>query len=318
VTYGIGAGGIMGVALEATPGTYVAPTKFFPFLTESLEFKEANNYRRPIRQSAAQIGVIPGDFDIEGTITLEATEDACLYFTECARAVGVKTGTTPNWIYTYTPTSAAVPAKTMSVTVVRNGVVFGYTGVSVTKTTFTVNNNVLEMDCDVIGLAEASQSAPTATWPTSVPYGPGSWAVQIPTSTAVTDMDTFSFECDDAGASQYRLKNARGAAFVQYGERTLQMTASRDFLDSTDYTAFKAVTGQSTTISVAPVGSTFAAANNAISFTMNNAIKDVYQVNLSGQGDLVRASITYQSTLDSAGAEYSIVYKTQETITPHT
>jgi hypothetical protein len=302
----------MGIAFETTVGTYVAPTKFFPFLTESLELKESNNYRRPIRQSAGQIGVVPGDFDVEGTITMEATDDACLYFTECSRAVGVKSGTTPNWTYTYTPTSVAIAPRTMSITVVRDGIVFGYTGCMVTKQTFTVNNNVLEFDVDIIGLAEATQSAPTATWPTSVPYGPGSWVVSIPTGTPVFDMDTFSFSIDDAGAAQYRLRATRGASFINYGERTLQMTASRDFVDKTDYTAFQAVTAQALTIAVTN------GANNGISFQMFSAIKDVYQVALSGQGDLVRASITYNSVLDSSSNEYNIIYKTQETITPHT
>src|SRR6266567_7377783 len=123
MTYGIGAAGIIGVAFETVVGTYVAPTKYIPILNETLEYKEMNNYRRPIRQSAAQIGVVSGDFDIEGTITMESTEDTCLYFTECSRATGVKTGST-NFTYTYTPTSVAVAARTMSITVVRNGVVF--------------------------------------------------------------------------------------------------------------------------------------------------------------------------------------------------
>ncbi len=311
MTYGIGAAGIIGVAFETVVGTYVAPTKYIPILNETLEYKEMNNYRRPIRQSAAQIGVVSGDFDIEGTITMESTEDTCLYFTECSRATGVKTGST-NFTYTYTPTSVAVAARTMSITVVRNGVVFAYTGCTVTKQTFTVNNNILEYDVDVIGLTEATQSLPTATWPTTVPYGPGSWNVQIPNGTTVTDMDTFSLSIDDAAGANYRLKNARGAAFVSFGERTIQMTASRDFLDATDYNAFKAVTAQRLTIGVA------AGANNAITFDVFNGIKDVYQVPLSGQGDLIRASITYNSTLDGSGSEYDIIYKTQEVITPHT
>lgn len=310
--YGIGAGGIMGIGFETTVGTYAAPTKYVPFLGETLELKETNNYRRPIRQSAGQIGVVPGDFDVEGTITMEATEDTCLYFTECSRAVGVKSGTTPNFVYTYTPTSVAVAPRTVSITIVRNGVVFGYTGCMTTKQTFTVNNNVLEFEVDIIGLAEATQSAPTATWPTSVPYGPGSWVVSIPNGTPVFDMDTFSMSVDDAGAAQYRLKNTRGAQFVAYGERTVQMTASRDFMDKTDYALFQAVTGQVITIAVT------AGSNNGIQFDIKNAIKDVYQVPLSGQGDLVRASITYNSTLDNTGAEYDIIYKTQEVITPHT
>jgi hypothetical protein len=313
VAYGIGASGIVGVAFETVAGTYTAPTKFVPILGETLEFKESNNFRRPIRQSAAQIGVVAGDFDVEGTITMEATEDTCLYFTECARMVGIKSGTTPNFVYTYTPTSVAVPPKTMSITVVRNGVVFGYVGCGVTKQTFTVNNNLLEFSADIIGLNEATQSAPGAvTWPTTVPYGPGAWNIQIPNPTQVFDLDTFSFEADDAGQANYRLKSSRGAQFVSYGERSLQMTASRDFMDKTDYTAFQAVAAQKLTV-LASNG-----ANNSIQFDMFAGIKDVYQVPLSGQGDLVRASITYQSVLDNTGAEYDIIYKTQEVITPHT
>jgi hypothetical protein len=312
MAYGIGAGGMVGIGFETTVGTYAAPTKFVPILSETLEYKEQNNYRRPIRQSAGQIGVVAGDFDIEGTITMEATEDTCLYFTETSRALGVKTGTTPNFVYTYNPTSVAVPPKTISITVVRDGIVFGYTGCCTTKQTFSVNNNLLQYDVDIIGLAEATQSLPSATWPTAVPYGPGCWTVSIPNGTPVFDLDTFSFEIDDAGQANYRLKASRGAQFVNYGERSVQMTASRDFLDKTDYTAFQNVTGQKITV-LASNGT-----NNSIQFDLMNGIKDVYQVPLSGQGDLIRASITYQSTLDGSGNEYDIIYKTQEVITPHT
>ena len=310
MTYGMGAGGLVGVAFETVSGTYTAPTKFIPILNESLELKIQNIYRTPIRQSAARIGVVPGDFSVEGSITLEALEDCALYFTDCSRASGIKTGAT-NFVYTFTPTSVAVPPKTMSITVVRNGVIFGYTGCVVGKSTFTVNNNIMENTFDIFGLTDASPSpALTPVWPTSVPYGPGSWSVQIPNPTAVFDMDTFSFEIDDAGQENFRLKNQRGAQFASFGERTCQMTASRDFLDATDYTAFKAVTGQKATI-IASNG-----ANNSIQFDLFNAIKDVYQVPLSGVGDLIRASITYQTVLDGAGAEYDIIYKTQEVITP--
>jgi len=313
VPYGIGAGGSIGIAFETVTGTYVAPTKFIPILSETLELKEMNNYRRPIRQSAAQIGVVAGDFDIEGTITMEATEDTCLYFADTSRALGVKSGSTPNFVYTYNPTSVAVPPRTMSITVIRNGVVFGYTGCCAVKQTYSVNNNLLQYDVDIIGLAEATQTAPGSfTWPTTVPYGPGSWVVSIPNGTPVFDLDTFSFEIDDAGQANYRLKNARGAQFVNFGERSVQMTGSRDFMDKTDYALFQAVTGQKITV-LASNG-----ANNTIQFDIFNAIKDVYQVPLSGQGDLVRASITYQSVLDGAGSEYDIIFKTQEVITPHT
>src|ERR1043166_1253023 len=39
-----------------TPGTYTAPTKFVPFMSESLTSTQATIWRRPIRQSADVIG----------------------------------------------------------------------------------------------------------------------------------------------------------------------------------------------------------------------------------------------------------------------
>src|SRR5260370_22591121 len=302
----MGAGGLVGVAFETVSGTYTAPTKFVPILSESLELKETNIYRTPIRQSAARIGVVPGDFSVQGTITMEALEDTCLYFTECSRATGVKTGTTPNWVYTYTPNSNAVPNKTMSITVVRNGVIFGYVGCVVGKQSFTVNNNVLEYSADIFGLSDAQPSpALTPVWPTSVPYGPGTWNIQIPNPTQEFDMDTFSFDIDDLGAEQFRLKSTRGAQLASIGKRACQLTTTLEFLTNADYVNFISVLGQKITVLSTN------AVNNNIQFDLFNAIKDVYQVPLSGVGNLIRASITYQTVLAGSGNANEIIYKTQ-------
>ena len=58
--YGIGAGGILGFAHEVTPGTYVAPAFYWPFLSESVKFQQDTVWRRPIRQSADIIGAVAG------------------------------------------------------------------------------------------------------------------------------------------------------------------------------------------------------------------------------------------------------------------
>lgn len=159
---GVSGAGSAGLAFEVTPGTYVAPTKFFPILGESLEFQPGNVYRRPIRQSIDQIGVVPGNVVITGSISMEALDDVIVYFLYAMRMGIVKTGTTPNWVYTCTPTSvSAFPTRTLSLTVVRNGVVFGYVGCVVTKMTLSIQNDILQMDCDIIGQNETTQSAPT-------------------------------------------------------------------------------------------------------------------------------------------------------------
>jgi len=305
---GIGAGGLMGFALEATPGVYTAPTKYTPIDSESLKFVQDTTWRRPIRQSADVIGAVPGNARIEGDLNMEALEDVVPYFLMCSRLSVVKTGST-NYTYTCTPTAAAVPTKTMSATVVRNGQVFGYVGLVVSQFTFTIDDGMLKFNCSMIGQDEAAQSSPTPTWPSTIPFGAGQYNIQIPTSSQVFDADGFEFQVDDNGEAQYRLKDTgRGAQFVQYGERSVQLTMERDFIDRTEYDAFKALTAQSITL-VASKGT-----NNKITLNMTTAIKDSYEVGLGGQGDLLRASITYQAPINASGVSYTVVVQTQENI----
>jgi len=88
------------------------------------------------------------------------------------------------------------------------------------------------------------------------------------------------------------------------------MTFERDFQDRTDFDAFKAVTAQTITITATK------GANNSISILAPVAIKDTYEVGLSSEGDLVRASIAYQNVIDGTGKSWQIVIKTQEDILP--
>jgi len=308
--YGIGAGGILGIALETVAGTYVAPTKFIPFNSESLQYMHDTQFRRAIRASADETWAVPGNAHTEGDLEMDALDDIVPYFLMCARTNTVKSGSTPNFIYTATPTGAAVPAKTMSITIVRSGEVFGYTGVVVSSFTFGISDGTLTFTCSLVGQDEATQSAPTATWPTTSPFGAGQYSIEIPTSTPVTDADTFEFQVEDNAEPQYRLKSTgRGAQFVKYGERSVQTTMGRDFTSRTDYDAFKALTAQSITLTATK------GANNSISILCPTTIKESYELGLSGQGDLVRGNITYHHLVSASNPAYTIVVKTQENIT---
>ena len=46
---GIGATGVLGLAIETTRGTYVAATKWVPIRSESITVSQEMNYRRNIR-----------------------------------------------------------------------------------------------------------------------------------------------------------------------------------------------------------------------------------------------------------------------------
>lgn len=79
--------------------TYTAPTKFFPFNSESLTSPQATVWRRPIRQSADIIGAVPGNFNIEGDIVMEALEDVVPYFLMASRTAVTKVDASPNYTY---------------------------------------------------------------------------------------------------------------------------------------------------------------------------------------------------------------------------
>lgn len=313
MTVGIGAGGFMGIALESTPNVYEAPTKFFPFENESLQFMQETVWRRPIRQSADIIGAVDGNVRTEGEIAMEAFEDVVPYFLYCGRTECVKTGGPTNYQYTFTPTDNAVPTYTMSITIVRNNQVFGYTGCVVSSYTFTIEDGQLKFNVNIIGSDEDSQSLPMPTYTTTQPFGAGRYSVQIPTSSQVFDADTFEFTCDDSGEAQYRLKDTgRGAQYIKFGERTVSVTTERDFENRADYEGFKLLTSQSISL-LASKG-----ADNQIQIVMPASIKDSYGLGLSGQGDLVRASITYNGVIDNTGNGYTITIRNQENIDPPT
>jgi len=302
---GIGAAGIMGVAIETVPGTYVAPTKFIPFMSESLKFEQDTQWRRPIRQTPDIVGAVAGDSNIAGDITMEALHDCVPYFLYASRVSIVKTGAGP-YVYTCTPTAVAIPAKTLSITIVRNGIVYAYTGCVVASFSFSVDNGELMFKPHIVGQDEAVQSSPTATWPTSVPFGAGSYNLQIPTASQIFDTDKFELKVDDKGKPEFRLKNTgTGAQFISYGEREVGLSVERDFDSRAEYDLFKAETAQSITMTV---GST-----PGFVMTMAASIIDTYEVNLGGQGDLVRAKVEYKGTL-GAGNAYGLVVNTTENI----
>lgn len=310
---GTGAQGFLGVAIETTPGTYTAPTKFVPIESESLQYQQETVWRRPVRQSADIVGAVDGNVHVEGDISMEAFEDVVAMILRAGRNVYTKTGTTPNFTYEIVGSPNAVPNKTLSFTVVRNGVVFGYTGCVVPSFTLSIEDGTLKFNPSILGRDEAVQAAPTPTWITGIqqqPYGAGKYKIEIPTATQVFDCDSFEFSVDDSGEPQYRLKDgSRGAQFISFGERSVSASVERDFDTRADYDAYKALTAQTFTLTATK------GTNNSIALNMPAAIKESYEVGLSGQGDLTRASVSYNGVLDSVGNAYKLTIKCQEDIT---
>lgn len=309
---GTGAQGYLGVALETVSGTYLAPTNFVPIENESLAWVQETIWRRPIRASADIVGAVDGNGRVEGDLSMEAFEGVVALFLHAARATVTKTADGTDFTYEFVGNANAVPDETLSITVVRNGQVFGYTGCVVGSFNFTVEDGLLKFNPTILGRDEASQALPSPVWENDIgaqPFGAGRYNLQIPTSTQIFDADGFDFGVDDSPEAQYRLKTgSRGAQFIAFGERSVTLSLERDFETRTDYDTFKALTASSVTL-MATKG-----AENSIELEIPAAIKDTYEIGLSGQGDLIRGSIAYNGVLDDDGNAYKITVKTQEDI----
>lgn len=307
---GTGAQGFLGVALETVSGTYEEPTDFIPIESESLGWVQDTVWRRPVRASADIIGAVPGNGRVEGDLGMEAFEDVVAMFLYAGRTTITKTGTTPNFSYEFVGSAVALPNKTLSITVVRNGVPFGFSGCTMGSFSFTVEDGLLKFNPTIIGRDEASETLPVPTWTTglqSQPYGAGMYKLEIPTATQIFDADGFDFGVDDSAEAQYRLKDTtRGAQFVSFGERSVTLSLDRDFQSRTEFDAFKALTAQGVTLTATK------GTNNSITMNIPAAIKDTYELGLGGQGDLTRASIAYNGVLDALGNAYKITVKTQK------
>ncbi len=230
---GIGAAGILGVAREVTAGTYVAPEKFIPIRSESMTFNQETVFTRPIREVADIVNAVPGNVAVEGDIEFEVAHDFLPHFMHGMRGVVTKAGAASDFTYTFESDAVAqrtATLTTLSITIERNGIVFGYTNCVINTFNLTVDNGILVCTLGVMASEETVAAAPTAVWPTTIPFGAGQYDIQIPTAVQVFDVDSFDFSVDDGGEHAYRLRdNGRGAQFTKFGERTTELTIEKDF-----------------------------------------------------------------------------------------
>lgn len=299
MAFGIGAGGFIGIAHEVTAGLYVPPTKFFPFRSESLKLTQETIWRRPLRAIADVLGSIGGNSRVEGDVIMEAMDDVAPYFHYCSRATVVKTGAGP-YNYVFTPSaSATAPLRTMSICVVRDGIVFAYVGCVVGNFKYTIDKGELIATYTIIGMDEAVQTLPVAAFTGNAPYGAGQYNIQVPTTTQIFDVDTFDFDVSDNAVAEYRLQNVgRRAQFIRFGERAVKLTMPRDFQTRADFDAFKALTASTVSL-IATKG-----AGNSFTFLLPNAQRSDWTVNLTGQGELLRATNVWEGVYDTT-ASYS-------------
>jgi hypothetical protein len=329
VPAGLGGGGKVGLAFESVMGTYVAPTVFVPVLSESLAYTEEKYYSEQIRQQTIVSDVKSGYYHVEGDIELEVDPNNIVYWLYASRHTITKTGAGP-YEYKFTPSSAGsastgvgpTVARTVSITVVRNNVVFGYTGCTVGSFEFTVEDGILRATLNVLGLAEAVQAAPSPTWIAPNLFGADAHHVYLAASAvaptfaaADVNFNGFTFRANYNAEAQNRIQALRSASYVSFGITEAEIESELDFLNRTDYDNFVNNTQRAIKLESTNGGGTFAAATSAIKLQGNRVSYDTYDIALEGMGDLIMAGFTGRMVGITGGDAYQIEVKSPVTIT---
>jgi len=327
---GLGGGGWLAIKHEATMGTYLPPTTagtvWVPILSEDFRYREDRYFSPQIRQQTIVSDAQQSFYHIEGDIRMEVDPTFMPYFLHCCR----HNITNPAGVYGYAPSSAGsastaatglVP-RTASITIVRNGIGFGYAGCVFGGYEFTIDNGVLVCTLNGFGLSETTPGGlGSPAWIQPVLFGAAAHSVYVDTAgltpafaTADLNYNGFTFTSNFNASAQNRLTSSRAATYIAYGETEATYSTELDFVDKTEYTNMVANTFRAIKLESLKGGATFATATTAFKIEIFNSTYTEYAVNLAGMGDLIMATSEGRAVGIAGGDAYKISVKTPTTI----
>ena len=332
---GLGGSGYLAFTFEVAVGTYLPPTTagtvFMPILSESLHYVEDKYYSEQIRQQTIDSDVKSGYYHIEGDVVMEADANFLPYLLYCSRHSITKTGAADPWTYDFVPSQAGSTStaasgavqRTASLSVIRNGLGFGYGGCTVNTMEWVIENGVLRVTFGVVGVNEQQPGGlGTPTWSAPELFGADAHSVYVAASgvsptfgAASTDFNGFTAKMNYNAEAQNRIVANRGASYVSFGKTEAGYTTELDFVSRTEYDNFKAATTRAVRLeSVRPTG-TFAASTEGVQITYNRSAYDSYDIGLGGIGDLIMAQTTGHALGIAGGNPYQITVKGAVNIT---
>jgi hypothetical protein len=253
------------------------------------------------------------------------------YFLYASRHTVTKTGAGP-YVYSAVPNSSgsAYPGgaqRSLSISIERNGVGFGYAGCVVGNYEFTIDNGVLRCVMQILGISEADLGGlGTPSYLAASLLGADAHSVYIDAAGSApafgggrdNTFNGFTFRANYNVAAQNRIRPDRSASYVSFGKTEFTYDTQLDFDSKTEYNNMKSGTGRAIRLeSLKPggVGGTFAAATEAFRVTANRSTYDTYEVDTPNMGDIVMARVTGRALAQTGGSPYKIECKSPTSIT---
>lgn len=323
---GLGGSGYLAIKHEATMGTYLPPstagTLFVPILDESLVYTEDKYYSEQIRQAVIESEQKPSYYHAEGDITMEVDTAFLPYFLYCSRHTITKTGAATPWTYKFVPSTAGSAStgagtttrKTASITVVRNGIGFGYAGCVIGGWEFSIEDGNLRVTMNVLGLSETTPGGlGSPTWTAAKLLGADAHQVSVDVSgiapvfaTPATNFNGYTVNINHNAEAQNRIRRDRAASYISYGKTEATIETELDFEDKVEYDKMKASTKAAYRLESIGDGAAWAASADGLRIDFNRASYDSYELGLGGMEELIMASVNARA-LGIAGGDAIVI-----------
>lgn len=324
---GLGGGGAIGIAHETVIGTWQAPTVWVPILSESFRYVEGRYFSPQLRQQVMVSDVKQGYYHIEGEIRMEVDSNFLPYFFYTSRHTVTKTGAGAPWTYKAVPNhmaSVAAPARTLSITAIRNDLFFGYAGCVVGQYEFSIEDGVLILAMNMLGLSDSTPAGPfTPTWTNPDLFGADAHAIFVasdfgpaPTfGAASNDFNGMTMTINHNADAQNRIRKQRSASYIAFHETEIAFNTELDFVDKTEYNNFVGTLQRGIKLESTQGATTFATSTDGVKIQLNRFAYETYDVDLPALGDIVMAGATGRGLSVSAGDAYELHCKSAVSIT---
>jgi len=234
-------------------------------------------------------------------------------------------------VYTFTPSTAGSTStaasgmvqRTGSITIVRNGIGFGYSGCTLGSLGFFIDTGVLKFRATLFGEKDNVVAAPpTPTWIAPSLFGASAHTVYVDASgtapafaAADLNFNGFEFTANHNPTAENRLTPERGATYIAFHETEINVTTELDFVNKTEYDNFVATTQKAFRLESIKGGATWATATQGVRITVYRGVYETYDVGLSGLADLIMAGVTIRGIGITGGDAYKIEVRSPAVIT---
>ena len=323
---GLGGGGAIGLAIETTLGTYVPPTVWVPIISEQFRYVENRYFSPQLRQQVMVSDVKQGFYHIEGTVNFEVDTKFLPYFLYASRHTVTKSGAGP-YVYKAVPNKMASvqsPAKSLSLSAIRNDVLFGYAGCVVGQYEFTIEDGVLRCAMNMLGESQNTPAGPfTPSWSDPDLLGADAHAIFVasdfgatPTfGAASTDFNGITLTINHNPTAENRIRKDRSASYIAFHETELGFSTELDFIDKTEYNNFVSTLQRGIKLESTQGAVDFATSTDGFKAQLNRFAYETYDVDLPGLGDIIMAGATGRGLSVSGGDAYELHCKSVTNIT---